>query len=377
MPVAEELLPLLPDPASARPARFQRLLDPCSHSQRACLMAQAPCSPRRRSSVRTNANGKGSQRDADVHAQARTPYYKNRRLNIPPAFKTDTSAHSPAAPGLCMPCSGLGVCACLLASAPPFAVAAAAAAAAVAGLTRNLLGVHWCSDTAAGWVLGAVLGYVWGRTDPYGALLRKGSIAVSGSSAASVTAVFVAALLCVRRVVAPVRPDVRAVWFDNAIASLPHDAREAYAAAGPDGERHGKPIFRPRSLSAKVPMVATLCCTLALTGFYPLLLPLVSLEPSRPRMAQAAVGLGGLVVLRGASRALRRGLRVEPSTHKAAYFKALTFVAVCSWTLLFSQATLTPTSPRTYMPKRTYSHKHKRPYAACYIRTQTHAPART
>eukprot|EP00965_Chrysotila_dentata_P110676 3656915-Pleurochrysis_carterae.AAC.3 len=87
-----------------------------------------------------------------------------------------------------MPCSGLGVCACLLASAPPFAVAAAAAAAAVAGLTRNLLGVHWCSDTAAGWVLGAVLGYVWGRTDPYGALLRKGSIAVSGSSAASVTA---------------------------------------------------------------------------------------------------------------------------------------------------------------------------------------------
>jgi len=272
-----------------------------------------------------------------VHAQARTPYYKNRRLNIPPAFKTDTSAHSPAAPGLCMPCSGLGVCACLLASAPPFAVAAAAAAAAVAGLTRNLLGVHWCSDTAAGWVLGAVLGYVWGRTDPYGALLRKGSIAVSGSSAASVTAVFVAALLCVRRVVAPVRPDVRAVWFDNAIASLPHDAREAYAAAGPDGERHGKPIFRPRSLSAKVPMVATLCCTLALTGFYPLLLPLVSLEPSRPRMAQAAVGLGGLVVLRGASRALRRALRVEPSTHKAAYFKALTFVAVCSWTLLFSQ----------------------------------------
>lgn len=44
---------------------------------------------------------------------------------------------------------------------------------ALIALTRNYLGVHWCSDTLTGWAIGSLSGVLWGLLDPYELLLRR------------------------------------------------------------------------------------------------------------------------------------------------------------------------------------------------------------
>lgn len=113
--------------------------------------------------------------------------------------------------------SGIAFCACGLCQLP---LGAAAAFGLITGLTRNYLGVHWCTDTLAGLTLGAGAGLLWGSLDPYARLARAGSPLLALSSATAASGGMLALLLAIRRLV-PARPlAVRRFWLGNALAAF-------------------------------------------------------------------------------------------------------------------------------------------------------------
>ncbi|KAJ1449747.1 phosphatidic acid phosphatase type 2/haloperoxidase [Pelagophyceae sp. CCMP2097] len=221
------------------------------------------------------------------------------------------------------------------------------------GLTRNYLSVHWPTDTLAGLAVGCLLGVGWARHDPYRWVLEQRSPFVSLMAANALTALLVGLMVAVRKLVPPVDPTTCAAWYANALKSLSPEER---AATHVDVGR----MLQPRTLKSKVPMFVTVWCTVAVTALYPALLPGALAEPaprSAARVAQAGVGVGGLVLVALLKTAVSGLFRKRPqelagerrtdlaptdkATAKAltakAYLKALTYVGICAWTFLLSQ----------------------------------------
>jgi len=224
--------------------------------------------------------------------------------------------------------SGMAFCTCTLCGWP---IAAAACVGALIGLTRNYLSMHWPTDTLAGLVFGGVTGVAWGAFDPYSRLLRARSPLLSLATATSLTVGLLCLMLAARQAVRPVSAEERALWFTNALQSLPPSEREQVLT---DPRRR----LRPRNLKSKVPMLVTVWCTLAITAVYPLALPAAAAHPLGDpprRLLQTLIGLVGL----GGVGSLKKTVgRVSHwSDRQKGTLKALTYAALCAWTFVLSQ----------------------------------------
>jgi len=186
--------------------------------------------------------------------------------------------------------------------------------------------------------VGASTGVLWGSLDPYAQLLALGSAKASLVAASGFTGALLALLLLVRRAVPPVPTVVASAWYENAVASLPSEEREATLA-------NPRKMLRPRSLRSKIPMLVTVWATLALTAAYPTALPLASLEPRGGSGAvQAVVGLGGLcgvALIKAIVERLKlsRGDKAEAPDAPLIrnVLKGVTYASICAWTFLLSQ----------------------------------------
>ena len=199
------------------------------------------------------------------------------------------------------------------------------------GITRNYLSMHWPTDTLVGLLLGGLLGTFWGWYDPYAWLLQIGSPMVSLLFATKFTIGLLCLMLAARQAVRPVDTATRAVWFENALLSLDDDERESVIN---DPRRR----LRARNLKSKVPMLVTVWCALAMTGFYPYILPDVMAHPVggvRRRLLQTLIGLVGLAAIGNLKKLV--GRRGEWSDHSKGGLKALTYVALSAWTFGVSQ----------------------------------------
>ena len=231
--------------------------------------------------------------------------------------------------------SGLAFCAAALYGGRW--LGAAAACGILVGLTRNHLAMHWPTDTLVGFVLGGTLGVLWGLIDPWSALLRAGSPLLSLGVATAFTVGLLCLVIAVRQLVPPVPSDVRAVWYTNALASLSTEERQATLA-------NPRKQLKPRNLKSKIPMLATVWCTLAITGLLPHALPTAALEPVGPmthRLVHTTIGflgLGGVAMLKRSVGSALEGLGLSSDRVKGG-LKALTYVALCAWTFLLSQLT--------------------------------------
>ncbi|KAL1515485.1 hypothetical protein AB1Y20_002109 [Prymnesium parvum] len=233
--------------------------------------------------------------------------------------------------------AGLFACSCALAG-PTVPTWIAIVLGFVIGLTRNYLSVHWPTDTLAGLAIGASTGLVWGSWDPYSRLLDAASPALSLYAATAFTGALLVLLLAVRKAVPPVPTLVASTWYDNAIASLSPEEREATLA-------NPRRMLRPRSLRSKIPMLVTVWATLAITAAYPRFLPSAAAEPlagSGP--LQALVGMAGLAavaVIKAVVEQLRiaqgEKLVVQEAPRVRNFLKGLTYASICSWTFLLSQ----------------------------------------
>ena len=99
------------------------------------------------------------------------------------------------------------------------------------------------------------------------------------------------------------------------------------------------PDARPRALRR---MLATVWTTIAITGLYPLLLPhAASLPPvgasATSRVLQALIGVGGLAGVASLKKTVGEGKLGRFADGKRGALKALTYVAICTWTFLLSQ----------------------------------------
>jgi len=228
--------------------------------------------------------------------------------------------------------SGLAACACSL-YALPFWIALALGAST--GLSRNFLSMHWPTDTLAGLVLGSVLGTTWGLFDPYGRVLAARSPLLSLGAASGFTVGLLCLMVATRQLVPPVAGTERAVWLSNALQSLSPEER----AETPASRRKQ---IQPRNLKKKIPMLATVWTTIAITGLYPLLLPhAASLPPvgasATSRVLQALIGVGGLAGVASLKKTVGEGKLGRFADGKRGALKALTYVAICTWTFLLSQ----------------------------------------
>ena len=212
-----------------------------------------------------------------------------------------------------------------------------AAFGAFIGLTRNYLSMHWPSDTIAALGVGAVLGTFWGRVDPWRRLLEAGSPLLSLTAATAFTSGLLCLMVAVRQAVPPVQADIKTYWYANALAALPERAR---AETRSSAQRQ----LKPRNLKSKIPMLVTVWTTLAITGFYPMLLPTAAAEPSGPllsRLLQVGVGLGGLggiMLLKDWVKEILARRQLATDRMRGA-LKGLTYLAICLWCFLLSQRT--------------------------------------
>jgi hypothetical protein len=144
-------------------------------------------------------------------------------------------------------------------------------------------------------------------------------------------------MVAVRQAVPPVQADIKTYWYANALAALPERAR---AETRSSAQRQ----LKPRNLKSKIPMLVTVWTTLAITGFYPMLLPTAAAEPSGPllsRLLQVGVGLGGLggiMLLKDWVKEILARRQLATDRMRGA-LKGLTYLAICLWCFLLSQRT--------------------------------------
>ncbi|CAJ1378380.1 unnamed protein product [Effrenium voratum] len=222
---------------------------------------------------------------------------------------------------------------------------------AVTGLSRNYLGMHWCSDTLIGWVIGTLSGLAWGLLDPYGALLRRQdvglSVAVGAASALGLT--ILSALG--RALSTPVHAEQRAEWLETAVQGLeasklkrtrivPDEAEDGPSARRTCGcrclqSRQRRLRSRHLAYAAGPALCGGMC--LALTGAYGQLPPQVleaclqSHPPFGTLLLRMAVGLTGLLLLFllvGPPMHMVRDAKLEDRSGKAAAKAALLLLSL-------------------------------------------------
>jgi len=206
----------------------------------------------------------------------------------------------------------------------------------LSGLTRNYLGLHWCSDTLAAGLLGALIGFLWGAHDPISRIMHVKSMWLSMAVATGIIALLCAGLHVSRSLSRPVNEQILAAWHKNAIDSLPlklaiEDKQEKYS-------------FKGRAFESIAPELSTAWCGIASSGFWLKLLPKAALEachwgdtPVLTLVLRLVLGLAGLVVLALPLIVLRK--KCTRASIKL-LLKAATFVGLCGWVFLFSHFVL-------------------------------------
>ena len=268
--------------------------------------------------------------------------------------------------------AGIAFCGCQLCHLP---LSAAAAFGVVTGVTRNYLGVHWCTDTLAGLALGAASGLLWGAYDPYARLARAGSPLLAFSSATAAGLGLLALLVTIRRLVPARSSAVRRFWLGNALAAFKPTVESADEAPtdeldGTTGDGRtrlstplgaglvkvprgaGRPIsveidalFQPRSLTSKLPQLTSTWCILAFAGMHASLglgPDALACGSATRRAVQGVVGLSGLMLWRQVMKTVKRAIGLSAGAgadekKKRAALKTITYVGVCAWTFAGAQ----------------------------------------
>lgn len=212
----------------------------------------------------------------------------------------------------------------------------------IIGLTRNYLGVHWPTDTAFGFLLGGVLGMLWGRYDPYKWLLEASSPALSIGVATGTTLALLSLLMIVRRMVPPVSDRTHNQWCINVLKGQTNTNTDWPLAQLPRGSRR---------LRTKLSVMSTIWCTLASTAFLcpscelPSSMILLLEESSlrlHHRFVRAIVGLTGLMgtamLIKQSAlvRYLLSSRRWKPKFTKMLW-KSFAYAGVCAWTFVLTQ----------------------------------------
>eukprot|EP00931_Biecheleriopsis_adriatica_P085856 TRINITY_DN6063_c0_g2_i1.p1 TRINITY_DN6063_c0_g2~~TRINITY_DN6063_c0_g2_i1.p1 ORF type:complete len:465 (+),score=80.94 TRINITY_DN6063_c0_g2_i1:54-1448(+) len=267
------------------------------------------------------------------------------------------------------------------------------------GLSRNYLGVHFCSDTLVGWMLGCLTALVWIAADPYGTLLRQGDPVLSVATAVALGLVLVLLAAGVRCLVPSVEETLRAEWLATGVQGLllQSQSKHKLSAVGPqciaaeadcgapekddvekeiqsakgDVEEVSDPEprrcarcqkkrkIRARSMELAVGPAAAGLVALGASGFYPMILPQTALNnclaakpPFSILLLRVAVGLAGLLLLLLLSLPIKFAVRMpsEPTcsdTHAAqvrewwrsmakCYFTVHILVVATLWSFVFS-----------------------------------------
>eukprot|EP00929_Paragymnodinium_shiwhaense_P096388 TRINITY_DN57963_c0_g1_i2.p1 TRINITY_DN57963_c0_g1~~TRINITY_DN57963_c0_g1_i2.p1 ORF type:complete len:396 (-),score=31.54 TRINITY_DN57963_c0_g1_i2:32-1219(-) len=208
----------------------------------------------------------------------------------------------------------------------------------LSGLTRNYLGLHWCSDTLVGGCLGSLIGLVWGAHDPIPWLMNTSDGVLSAIIATFVIVCLVSMLQLARGLVPSVDECRFGEWHLNAVASLPEDLREK-AEREPEDY-----VIKRRVFESIAPELMTAWCAMLASSFWRLLLPSSALQPCLTGettiltlFLRLLLGLSGLVLLALPMLILRKRL---PSSASKLGLKAFTFLALCSWVFVVSHVVL-------------------------------------
>ncbi|CAE7669897.1 unnamed protein product [Symbiodinium pilosum] len=219
--------------------------------------------------------------------------------------------------------SGILVCIFFAYELPPMWLYVMYLLGALAGFSRNYLGVHWCSDTASGFLLGCASGTFWGLLDVYGWLLRRGDLLLSTSVGLGAALALTLFTVVGRAATTPVHSELRAEWLETAVQGLKagHSKRAKILpqdeAVDPTPSTCRAPLhcwscsrrsrtrkLRPRRLvyTAGPALGGGLC--LAMSGLYSHVLPAAELEacwtfrpPAWMMLLRIVVGLGGAALL--------------------------------------------------------------------------------
>lgn len=209
----------------------------------------------------------------------------------------------------------------------------------IAGITRNYLALHWCSDTLIGWSLGAFIGFAWGTLNPYDMMLQRFNIFSpfwSPVVLASGVVFFLVLCLLGARAVFPAPDEVTvAKWYSNALATLPNSGTKT----------EEKYTFKSRTFDTIAPELTTAWCALAFAGVDQLFLPSESLEMCyshalslRTYCLRVVLGLLGLLILALPMVVIKKS--IGSSGTAKCLFKVFVFAVLCTWVFFGSHIML-------------------------------------